>query len=135
MMRLWVVLAALSFAGSASAENVLMKSNGLGLAAVGMVGATAAGMALAPPPQWQGFPKGEDGPHFQDEATGRIQGDCTARDGATVAKALKGERQPEAEKPQDGQIRLTDTGRKSDSQIFDSKAIYGAGQSITCPSQ
>jgi len=132
MMRVWILLAALSFAGSAAADNVLMKANGLGAAAVGVVGVTAGAAALAPPPQWQGYPKGGGGPQFQDEASSRAQTFCTTSSSAAVAKALKGEAASEAPPPQDGQIRLTDTAKTSDSQLFDSKAIYGSGQPVTC---
>ena len=127
MMRLWIALAALFLAGSASAENVLMKSNGLGAAAAGVIGITAGSAALAPPPEWQGFPKGGNEPRFQDGPSSRIQGDCAANDGATIAKALKGEPPAETPPQQDGQIRLTDPSRNSGSQLFDSKAIYGSG--------
>lgn len=132
MMRLWIALAALSLAGSASAENVLMKSNGLAAAAVGVIGITAGAAALAPPPEWQGYPKGGNGPQFQDDASGHVQSDCAVSDGAAIANALKSNPQSEAGQPRDGQIRLTDPARPG-TQMFDSKAIYGSGQSFTCP--
>jgi len=132
MMRVWILLAALSFAGSAAADNVLMKSNGLGAAAVGVIGVTAGAAAIAPPPQWQGFPKGGGGPQFQGDASSRGQSFCTTSNSAAIAKALKGETPPETRPPQDGQIRLTDEGKTGNSQLFDSKAIYGSGQPVTC---
>ena len=132
MMRVWILLAALSFSFSAAADNVLMKANGLGAAAAGMIGVTAGTMALAPPEPWQGFPKGGTGLQFQDDALG-TPGDCAAADGAQIAKALKGEARTEPAQAQNGQIRVSDPGRQGGSQIFDSKAIYGAGQSSVCP--
>jgi len=132
MMRVWILLAALSFAGSAAADNVLMKSNGLGAAAVGVIGVTAGAAAIAPPPQWQGYPKGGGGPQFQGDVSSRAQTFCSTSPGAAVAKALKGEAAPETPPPQDGQIRLTEPGKTSGSQLFDSKAIYGSGQPVTC---
>jgi len=132
MMRVWIFLAALSLPAMVSADNVLMKANGLGAAATGMIGIAAGTAALAPPPEWKGFPKSSDGPQFQNDASARPQTDCATSEGMAVAKALKGETPPESAPPQDGQIRLTDTGKSSGSQLFDSKAIYGSGQPVTC---
>jgi hypothetical protein len=139
MMRVWIVLAALSFAASASAENVLMKSNGLGAAAVGVIGVTAGAAALSDPPAWQGFPKGGDGPQFSNDAPRGTAGDCAAADGGALAKALK-EDTAEPAKPADtpqGQISLSEASKHADSggKIFDSNAIYGSGQSVTCAPQ
>lgn len=133
MMRLWILLAALSFSFSAAADNVLMKANGLGAAAAGMIGVTAGTMALAPPEPWQGFPKGGTGLQFQDDALGGSPGGCAAADGTQIAKALKDEARSDKSQTQDRQIRLSDSSRQGGSQIFDSKAIYGAGQSSVCP--
>ncbi|GEM_PF-5175015 len=136
MMRVWIFLAALFIPAMASADNVLMKANGLGAAAAGMIGVAAGTAALAPPPEWKGFPKTGDGPQFQDDPANRLQTDCATSGGMAVAKALKGETPPETQRPQDGQIRLTDdTTKTSSAQMFDSKAIYGSGQSVTCPPQ
>jgi hypothetical protein len=133
MMRLWIFVAALAFSLSAAADNVLMKGNGLGAAAAGIVGLTAGSMALAPPPQWQGYPKGGTGLQFEDDSLGGAISDCATADGTQIAKALKGEPTTEPAREQNGRIRLTESGRQTGTQIFDSKAIYGAGQSPTCP--
>src|SRR5579871_626764 len=111
MMRVWIVLAALSFAASASAENVLMKSNGLGAAAVGVIGVTAGAAALSDPPAWQGFPKGGDGPQFSNDAPRGTASDCAAADGENLANALKDEPAEEPAKPDNelhGQISLSE---------------------------
>src|SRR5579863_1750524 len=116
MMRVWIALAALSIPTLASADNVLMKANGLGAAAAGMIGVAAGTAALAPPPEWKGFPKGGDGPQFQDDPANRLQTDCAESGGMAIAKALKGETPPETQPPQDGQIRLSDEGKSSGAQ-------------------
>lgn len=136
MMRLWILLAALSFAGSAAAENVLMKSNGLGAAVAGSLSLSVGAAALSDPPKWQGYPKGGDGIQFSNDALGGSAGDCASADGAQVAKALKDE--PAADAPKtdepEGQIRMSDGAQPPahGSQVFDSKAIYSSGQSVSC---
>jgi hypothetical protein len=131
MTRLWIFLATLSFSLSAAADNVLMKRNGLGTAAAGMIGLTAGTMALAPPPQWQGYPKGGTGLQFQDDSLSVSPDSCATADGTQIAKALKGDAGSAEE--QKGRIQLTESGRQIGSQIFDSKAIYGEGQPSVCP--
>jgi hypothetical protein len=135
MMRLWFLLAALSFAGSAAAENVLMKSNGLGAAAAGGLGLSLGGAALSDPPAWQGYPRGGNGRQFSNDALGGAPIDCAAADGAQLAKALK---DAPADAPKtdaaDGRIRMSDgtPSTAGGAQVFDSKAIYGSGQSVSC---
>ena len=135
MMRLWILLAAVSFAGSAAAENVLMKSNGLGAAAVGIVGATAGAAALGDPPAWQGYPKGGNGRQISNDALGGTPGDCASADGAQLARALKDQSAevPKTDAPE-GRIRMSDGTQSTagNSQVFDSKAIYSSGQSVSC---
>ena len=137
MMRVWIVLAALSFTASASAENVLMKSNGLGAAAVGVIGVTAGAAALSDPPAWQGYPKGGEGLQFSNDAPLGTASDCAAADGGNLAKALKDDPATDQPKPTDtpqGQISLSEASRQAGggAKIFDSNAIYGSGQSVTC---
>lgn len=136
MMRVWILLAALSFAGSAAAENILMKSNGLGAAVAGSLSLSVGAAALSDPPAWQGYPKGGDGIQFSNDALGGSAGDCASADGAQVAKALKDEPAATAKtEAPEGQIRMSDDTQSpaAGSQVFDSKAIYGSGQSVTCP--
>lgn len=149
MMRLWFVLAALSFAGSAAAENVLMKSNGLGLAAVGMAAGAAASAALAPPPQWQGYPRGgNDGiwtPKADRSSTEWANAASPARVNcgkaayAGLAEALKQDAKSK-DPPLEGQIhlsqsqlRVTDPMRPQDGNIYDPKSVYADGRPVTCP--
>ncbi len=127
-------MVALLFAGAARAENVLMKSNGLGLAAVGGIAVGAASAALSDPPAWQGYPKGDGGPQFAND-TGKTQSlaDCAVSEGSAIAKALK---VPEGATPppSQGQIRLSELPVKpANAPVFDSKAIYQAGQPASCP--
>ncbi|HMA48394.1 MAG TPA: hypothetical protein VKP60_01510 [Magnetospirillaceae bacterium] len=135
MMRLWILLAAVSFAGSAAAENVLMKSNGLGAAAVGIIGVTAGAAALGDSPTWQGYPKGGAGLQFSNDALGGAPGDCASADGAQLAKALKDHSTdaPKTDAP-DERIRMSDGNQSTPgtSPVFDSKAIYSSGQSVSC---
>jgi hypothetical protein len=134
MMRLWILLAALSFAGSAAAENVLMKSNGLGAAVAGSLSLSVGAAALSDPPKWQGYPKGGEGIQFSNDALGGSAGDCASADGAQVAKALKDEPADAAKTDApEGRIKMSDASQPADkSQVFDSKAIYSAGQSVSC---
>jgi len=134
MMRLWIAIAALAMAASASAENVLLKSNGLGAAALGEIGLTAGAMALSQPEPWQGYPKGGEGRGFTNDAGARFSfGDCAVSDGGSVAKALMAQSGAPKATPQEGQIRLSDSDRQAVDRAFDSKAIYQAGQPSTCP--
>jgi hypothetical protein len=135
MMRVWILLVALSIAGSAAAENVLMKSNGLGAAAAGGLGLSLGAAALSNPPAWQGYPKGGNGRQFSDDALGGASSDCALADGAQLAKALKDE---PADAPKtdaaEGRINMYDgtPSTNGGSQVFDSKAIYGSGQAVSC---
>lgn len=133
MMRHWIFIIALLLAGAARAENVLMKSNGLGLAAVGGIAVGAATAALSDPPAWQGYPKGDGGPQFANDAgVGQNIDGCAVREGSSIAKALKAPATDTAAEP-DGQIRLSNPIRPAGEPVFDSKAIYQAGQPATCP--
>jgi hypothetical protein len=138
MMRVWILLAALCLAGSASAENVLMKSNGLGAAALGRLGLTVGVNALSGPPAWQGYPKGGDALQFSNDTPGSAPGACASADGGEVAKALKNEPagSPRSSDQAEGQIHLSEASRQTGggSQLFDSKAIYSSGQAVTCSS-
>jgi len=137
-MRLWFLLAAVCFAGSAAAENVLMKSNGLGAAAAGGLGLSLGAAALSDPPAWQGYPKGGNGRQFSDDALGGAPSDCASADGTQLAKALKDE-PADTPKPDaaEGRIKMSDSNPPpaGGPQVFDSKAIYSSGQSVSCAPQ
>ena len=138
-MRVWLILAVLSLAAPAAAENILMKSKGLGAAMAGELGLAVGAAALSDPPAWQGYPKGGDGLQFSNDVPRGTAADCVAADSDNLAKALQD--QPAAEaKPEEtprGQINLSDASRQAGggAKIFDSNAIYGSGQSVTCTHQ
>lgn len=147
MMRLWIVLAALFLAGPVSAENVLMKSNGLGAAAGAMIGATVGAAAFGDKPQWQGYPTGnqDDGihsPQADDSVSAWLQSgqksDCVASkpEMAGLATALKDDLP--AELPPEGQIRLDQAqvnGVASESHKYNPNAPDSAGPSVSCAAQ
>ena len=134
MMRLRMTLAALLFAASASAENVLLKNNGLGAAVLGEIGVTAGALALAKPPPWQGYPKGGDELGFSNDATsGAAFGDCAVSEGSSIAKALMAQRDSAKPPPPDGVLSLSGADRQAAANAFDGKAMYQPPQPSTCP--
>lgn len=141
-MRLRFLLAALLVSLPAAADNVLMKSNGLGAAAGAIIGATVGAAALAPPPQWKGFPdgSGDDGIHSPkaDDSVGQWlrsgqKSDCVAAkpEMAGLATALKSDLPSEL--PPEGQIHVTQAQGAGDGHKYDSYAPDSGGQSVTCP--
>jgi hypothetical protein len=135
MMRLAILVAALCVTASASAENFLLKSNGLGAAALGEIGVTAGVMAFSRPPPWQGYPRGGEGLQFGSASgVGAMDyGDCATSEGSSVAKALLSQSGAPQAAPPDGVLSLSEAERRAADNAFDSKAIYQAGQPSTCP--
>ena len=145
MKRLCIALIFLLFAARAPADNVLMKANGAGAAGAGMIAATAGALALAPPPQWQGYDRnGDDGIHSPsaDNSVGQWlrdgkRPDCVAANSqmAGLAKALKDDKP--AAPASEGQIHLQESQAHGTQATAaeDPKAVYAEGQTVTCPSQ
>lgn len=133
MMRLWILLAALAVAAPAVADNILMKSKGLGAAILGGVAVDATSMIFSQPDPWLGYPK-DGGLPFSDDAAGLKFGDCATSEGSAVAKALMAQddtpRKPAAP---EGVLRMTEAERQSAASAYDSKAMYAGGTSSTCP--
>jgi hypothetical protein len=141
-MRLLIVLATLLFAIRAPAENFLLKAKGLGAAAAADVAVTAGAMAFSDPPKWQGYGREGDTLNLDGmPAANSAAGDCAVSDGNSIAKALMAQNgvppgavPPTASLPsnKDGQIHLTEPDTSHPEAAYDSKAIYQAGQPISC---
>ncbi len=120
----------------------MLKAKGLGAAAAADVAVTAGAMAFADPPKWQGYEREGDALDLDGvPVANRAAGDCAVSDGNSIAKALMAQNgvppgavPPPASQPssKDGQIHLTEPDNSHPEATFDSKAIYQAGQPISC---
>ena len=133
MMRPWILLAALTAATPASADNILMKNKGLGAAVLGGAAVDATSLLVSQPEPWLGYPK-EDGLPFADEGASLNLGGCLDREVADVAKALMAQKDPpKTSTAESGMLRMTEAERKAAASAYDSKAMYQSGAVGGCP--